>query len=145
MRMSKVDDPDILDSNPDVSDADHSNPNVLNLDRRSSRRRLPVRLLALGSSSSNSHQSFRPVGPLMNRYCGAPKNSVETAVKSRKGMEDSWKGATEAWRRSVQAETTNGGLRELKDSKGSFCEGAEQSAPLCMLREKYSEEDMEVG
>lgn len=37
---------------------------------------------------------------------------------------------------------TNGGLRELKDSKGSLCERAEQFTPLCMLREKDSEEDI---
>lgn len=47
-----------------------------------------------------------------------------------------------AWRRSVEAEMTNGGLRELKDSKGSLCERAEQFTPLCMLRDKYSEEDI---
>lgn len=59
-------------------------------------------------------------------------------------MKDSWKGTTEAWRRLVKVETTNSELRELKDSKGSLCERAKQSTPLCMLREKYFEEDMGV-
>lgn len=63
----------------------------------------------------------------MDRYCGPPKSSVETAVNSRKGRKDSWKGATEAWKRSFKAEMTNGGLRELK---GSLCERAEKFAPF---------------
>lgn len=145
--------PDVFDpddsnadgSNLDVSDLARSNPNALNPNRRSSRRRLQARASALGPSSSNSPKCSRPVDRLMDRYYGPPKNSVETAVKFWKGMNDSWKGATEAWRRSVEAEMTNGGLRELKDSKGSLCERAEQFAPLYMLREKYSEEDMGVG
>lgn len=95
--------PDVFDpddsnadgSNLDVSDLARSNPNALNPDRRSSRRRLQARSSAVGPSSSNSPKCSRPVDRLMDRYCGPPKNSVETAVNSRKGMNDSWKGATE--------------------------------------------------
>ncbi len=102
-------DPDVVDPNdgvnPDVFDTDdsnadgsnlaRSNPNALNPDRRSSRRRLQARSSALGPSSSNSPKCSRPVDRLMDRHCGPPKNSVETAVNSRKRMKDSWKGATE--------------------------------------------------
>lgn len=50
-------DPDVFDpdnsnldgSNPDVSDLARSNPNALNSDRRSSRRRLPALLSALAT------------------------------------------------------------------------------------------------
>lgn len=97
-------DPD--DSNVDGSNLARSNPNALNPDRRSSRRRLQARSSALGPSSSNSPKCSRPVDRLMDRHCGPPKNSVETAVNSRKGWKTLGRARRKAWRRSVEAEMT---------------------------------------
>lgn len=122
MRVLQVHDPDGPDvfdpdgANQDVSDIDHFNPNILNPDRLSSRRRLLARFSALGPSSSNSRKYLHRVDRLMDRYCGPPENLVETEVNSRKGMMDSWKCATEALKRSVKAKSANSGQRELKDS-----------------------------